>query len=301
MQRIAAGEWQAGQSLPSARQLAEELQVSRVTVHKALTVLARDGLIETHPGKRAVLTGARPQEPGAPPEPAAEGAVNVLGRHLDRVLRSGRLHVDVLCVTAESFVSALQLQLIGLRARREPRLSEFRIRLIVCDFSATPTYPRVLGDPGDTRPLERLRRISHDQVTSLRSAALSLQTYQLVDSEPVIEVRTVPFPPMSKLYVLNDDEVLEGWYELIERPVHVGGHLVRLEDLTGLSTRLFPRRRQALANHTDSVYVDTARAFFASWWARAEPYGVSLSRPLPDEPQHDRPPLDGPAHVNEPE
>ncbi|MEZ0069008.1 biotin operon repressor [Streptacidiphilus sp. MAP12-20] len=285
-QRIAAGEWQPGESLPSAEALAVQLDVSRVTVHKALTALARDGLLLTRPGKRAVLTGVRSRpadfgpDGGAAAEPWAEGAVDILDRHLGGALRTGRLHVDVLCVTAESFVTALQRQLIGLRARREPVLTEFRIRLLFCDFTALPTFPRVLGDPDDLRPLERLRRVAHDQVTSLRTAAYSLQTYQLVTAEPGIEVRTIPFPPMSKLYVLNEDEVLEGRYQLIERSVDVGGHREILDDLAGLSSRLFVRRRHALANHVDSAYVDAAGEFFESWWTKASPYavGVTLDR-----------------------
>ncbi|MFD0329168.1 hypothetical protein ACFQZC_15760 [Streptacidiphilus monticola] len=117
--------------------------------------------------------------------------------------------------------------------------------------------------------MDRLRRIGANQVDALTNAARTLWTYQLVDSEPVVEVRTVPFPPMAKLYVLNQDEVLEGWYELIEREVEVGGHNQRLLDVAGLSSRLFARRRHpVLDNHIDSQYVDAAQEFFDSWWGR---------------------------------
>jgi hypothetical protein len=289
-QLIAAGTWQPGESLPSAERLAGEFQVSRVTVQKALASLARDGLVVTQPGRRAVLTGAVPRQPvageesgagagvGAGAQVAPGGAVDVLERRLGRALRSGRLHVDVLCATSESFVTALQGQLLGLRARRGPVLAEFRVRLLFCDFSGTPTFPRVLGDPEDLRPLSRLRRIGADQVRALSSAAQSLQTFQLVSAEPVVEVRTLPFPPMTKLYLVNEDEVLEGRYELRERQVEVGGHQHRQADLTGLSAPLFVRTRHRLPNHVDSGYVDAAQVFFDSWWAHAEPYGVSLTR-----------------------
>jgi DNA-binding transcriptional regulator YhcF (GntR family) len=280
-QRIEAGEWRAGESLPSAEQLANELRVSRVTVQKALAALAREELIRTHPGKRAVLTGERPRpvvaalgaEEGAPDE---EGAIEVLARHLARTLRTGRFRVDALCVTAESFVTAVTPLLIRLRARRD-RLSEFRVRLLFCDFRAMPTFPRDLDEPDDLLPLTRLRHIAQAQAAALRLAAESLQTFQLLDTRPRVEIRTVPFPPMSKLYLLNEDKALEGWYELREREVDVGdGHRVRLADLAGLSSRLFLRSRHALPNHVDSVYVDTAREFFESWWTRGSPYDSEL-------------------------
>lgn len=282
-QRIAEGAWQPGESLPSAQQLAEDLKVSRVTVQKALTALARDGLILTRAGKPAVLTGARPgpaaQQSGRQPQPLPEeGAVDVLERRLGRALRSGRLRVDVLSATSETFVTALQRQLLGLRARRGPVLEEFRVRLLFCDFSGLPTFPRVLGDPDDHRPIARLRRIGQDQVTVLRSAAMSLHTFRLVAGEPLIEGRTLPFPPMSQLYLVNDGEVVEGRYELRERQVEVGGHQRTQADLTGLSTPLFVRTRHALPNHVDSAYVDAAQASFDSWWSQGDPYGVSLDR-----------------------
>ncbi|WP_042376682.1 winged helix-turn-helix domain-containing protein [Streptacidiphilus melanogenes] len=277
-QRIEAGEWRAGESLPSAEQLAGELGVSRVTVQKALAALARDELIRTHPGRRAVLTGEhpRPADQAGDGPSVEEGAIEVLARHLARTLATGRFRVDALCVTAESFVTAVTPLLIRLRARRD-RLSEFRIRLLFCDFRALPTFPRDLDEPDDLLPLTRLRQIAHAQVAALRLAAESLQTFQLLDTRPQVEIRTVPFPPMSKLYLLNDDEALEGWYELRERQVDVGdGHRVRLADLAGLSSRLFLRSRHALPNHVDSVYVDTARQFFESWWTSGSPYDSEL-------------------------
>ena len=45
-QRIAAGEWQAGEALPSVADLAAEYDVARGTVTKALGRLAADGLVE---------------------------------------------------------------------------------------------------------------------------------------------------------------------------------------------------------------------------------------------------------------
>jgi GntR family transcriptional regulator len=50
-QRIAIGDWRAGQSIPSIRQLAVDLQVSVITVKRAYLELEREGIIMTQQGK----------------------------------------------------------------------------------------------------------------------------------------------------------------------------------------------------------------------------------------------------------
>jgi len=50
-QRIAVGEWQPGQEIPSIRQLAADLRVSVITVKRAYFELEHAGLIVTQQGK----------------------------------------------------------------------------------------------------------------------------------------------------------------------------------------------------------------------------------------------------------
>ena len=50
-QRIAVGDWVEGQTIPSIRQLAVDLQVSVITVKRAYYELEREGIIVTHHGK----------------------------------------------------------------------------------------------------------------------------------------------------------------------------------------------------------------------------------------------------------
>jgi GntR family transcriptional regulator len=50
-QRIAIGDWREGQSIPSIRQLAVDLQVSVITVKRAYLELEREGVIVTQQGK----------------------------------------------------------------------------------------------------------------------------------------------------------------------------------------------------------------------------------------------------------
>ena len=50
-QRIAVGDWTEGQSIPSIRQLAVDLEVSVITVKRAYYELEREGVIVTQHGK----------------------------------------------------------------------------------------------------------------------------------------------------------------------------------------------------------------------------------------------------------
>ncbi len=273
---IGDGEWEQGQQLPSEQQLALRFKVSRATVHKAMQSLAAEGLLDTSPGRRAVLAG--PPEPVAPTRSDISRTVETLQSRIEQAMASGRLTVDAFCVTSESLVAAIQLQLLNLRAKHSV-LGQFHIRLLVSSYSATPTFPRIVGRPDDRRPLARLRRITRDQVAALGTAVETLRTFRLVSQLPVVEVRTVPFPPTTKLYILNGVEVLEGFYQVAERRVEIDGEVHRLDDLAGLDSALFWRRsRPDLPTHVDSQYVRAAQAFFDSWWSKATPYGVALQR-----------------------
>jgi len=82
-QRIAVGDWAAGQAIPSIRQLAVDIGVSVITVKRAYLELEREGVIVTRQGKGCFVasdsdvgTRIREQE---------------LVRHLDQAVRSAAM------------------------------------------------------------------------------------------------------------------------------------------------------------------------------------------------------------------
>ena len=82
-QRVAVGDWAAGQAIPSIRQLAAEIGVSVITVKRAYLELEREGVIVTRQGKGCFVasdsdvgTRIREQE---------------LARHLDQAVRSAAM------------------------------------------------------------------------------------------------------------------------------------------------------------------------------------------------------------------
>jgi GntR family transcriptional regulator len=82
-QRIAVGDWAAGQAIPSIRQLAVDISVSVITVKRAYLELEREGVIVKHQGRGSFVasdsklgTRIREQE---------------LARHLEQAVRSAAL------------------------------------------------------------------------------------------------------------------------------------------------------------------------------------------------------------------
>ena len=82
-QKIAVGDWGAGQAIPSIRQLAAEIRVSVITVKRAYLELERDSVIVTRQGKGCFVApdsgiGARIRE-------------HELVQHLEQAVRSAAM------------------------------------------------------------------------------------------------------------------------------------------------------------------------------------------------------------------
>jgi GntR family transcriptional regulator len=60
-QRIEKGVWQPDERLPSLEALMEEFDIARVTARQAISLLAKDGLVEAARGKGTVVKAVHPQ------------------------------------------------------------------------------------------------------------------------------------------------------------------------------------------------------------------------------------------------
>jgi GntR family transcriptional regulator len=81
--RIAVGDWAEGQSIPSIRQLAVDLQVSVITVKRAYLELEREGVIVTQQGKGSHVA--------ATPGLGARLREQELNQHLEQATRIAAL------------------------------------------------------------------------------------------------------------------------------------------------------------------------------------------------------------------
>src|SRR5258705_11838365 len=70
---IASGEFTVGQRLPSERELAAQLGVSRPSLREALIALELEGLVEVRVGAGIWVTSASGRDPGTPAQQEGEG------------------------------------------------------------------------------------------------------------------------------------------------------------------------------------------------------------------------------------
>ena len=82
-QRIAVGDWAAGQAIPSIRQLAVDIGVSVITVKRAYLELEREGVIITRQGKGCFVSSDS--------ELASRIREQELAQHLEQAVRSAAL------------------------------------------------------------------------------------------------------------------------------------------------------------------------------------------------------------------
>ena len=75
---IASGEFSVGQRLPSERELAAQLGVSRPSLREALIALELEGLVEVRVGAGIWVTAASGRDQAAPPQQEGEGPFELL-------------------------------------------------------------------------------------------------------------------------------------------------------------------------------------------------------------------------------
>src|SRR4029078_10413002 len=75
---IASGEFTSGQRLPSERELAVQLGVSRPSLREALIALELEGLVEVRVGAGIGLTAASGRDPAMPVQQEGEGPFELL-------------------------------------------------------------------------------------------------------------------------------------------------------------------------------------------------------------------------------
>ena len=81
--RVAVGDWAAGQTIPSIRQLAAEIGVSVITVKRAYLELEREGVIVTRQGKGCFVA--------SDPEVGARIREQELAQRLEQAVRSAAM------------------------------------------------------------------------------------------------------------------------------------------------------------------------------------------------------------------
>ena len=236
---------QPGARLPSQAKLTQQFDVSRDTVQRAQQLLLDEGLITTTAGSGAFVA----QEPDEDEEGGElESSIVTLDRCLETALKEGEVTIDFFGFTCETLATLLKPRLDKMRRLGAFRPSSLKVRVIVPSMDANLALPRNVSDPDDLRPLERLRKIISRYISALDDSITEFRLQGIIP-DAQLEVRAVGMTPQVKLYIINRDVALRGWYlmrkELVQLPLEDGSggtEAVWIQDLRGLEAQLIPQR-----------------------------------------------------------
>jgi DNA-binding transcriptional regulator YhcF (GntR family) len=271
---IRDGRYRIGERIPSQAELEQRFQVSRPTVQRALTELRKDGYIDNQRGRPAQILPWRDHRPtSAPTGDEPEFALTSLATHIDEAFARKRVTIDAFSLTTETLNSVLTQALLRVQMG-EAHPDSIRVRLLLPALDARLAIPQMVGDSDDERALRRLRSLILSHMVALQSSFTAISDLGL-GIEHSVEFRSVPVTPVHKLYLINGDTALHGFYRVVKRPVVLsdGDMPEDIFDVLGLNTALFSYRSSpAEPRARESRFVAEAQAWFDSLWSTiAEP------------------------------
>ncbi|MGW2341775.1 winged helix-turn-helix domain-containing protein [Streptomyces sp. NPDC001661] len=264
--RMAGGVYSLGSLLPSQRELAEEFDVSRDTVQRALKQLRSEGWVDPRQGSGTRVIQAQAVQ-SYTARAAIEGRVT-LREFFDEAFAGPEVVLDVFTLTSESLDMQVKGQIERIRLG-EVRPRRVAIRMLLPDEALDLPYPRALDDPDGrftARLKERLLDITRRHSASMQVELRQLEAEGLVESAS-IDIRHVMLTPTSKLYLVGGEQALHGPYEVIERPIVLDDEVtVRALDVLGLGAKLTHYVSDGNPNSRGSVFLGSWQAWFDSVW-----------------------------------
>jgi DNA-binding transcriptional regulator YhcF (GntR family) len=253
---ILIGRLASGDRLPSQLALAQRYQVARETVRSALRILDRDQLIVSRQGSGAFVR-SRPSQ------------------YLDlrAILRGAfdRQHVsiDYAGFRGETLSNVLPDALDVVREGRVA-VSSLQIRMLLVDPTTQSGMPRLLGrDPAEVDLRPALSALTRTAVTKVKTCIDELLAARLI-TRGSVHVRVHGLGPVFKAYMLNDQQVLFGFYPVSTHALRTAQGDVDLYHPSGWEATLFDANDGSalnLAHRADGPeFTGQAREWFESVW-----------------------------------
>ena len=249
---ILTGRFAPGERLPSQNDLAERYGVARETVKSALRILRDDRLVVSRQGSGAFVRAQTERPVGLRP-------------HIEATFERSHVTIDFAGFSSETLHGAIQEPLDKIRAGRLTP-ETIAIRILLPDLSQPTVVPSRADKPGDDPAVrERAARIARRSTQAISESVSELATLGLVKSA-TIEIRAHGTTALSKLYILNRDEVFFGFYPVVENTVSIGGEAVPIFDVLGKDVPLFHYATTGEDGDAADQFVEQSRRWFESVW-----------------------------------
>jgi DNA-binding transcriptional regulator YhcF (GntR family) len=255
--RIRTGDLKAGDRLPTQAELADEFGVERGTVRQALRALQEDGLL-SNVSKGSPPRIAEPPAVSGEPQPTMVG----LAPRLTQAFAAQHVRIDVVCHTAETLMIA-----IGESVRQihegTARPESIDVRILLPSRDIDLAFPRLVEERGEDDPVhQRWLAMRNAQIHVLRHNLQSLRSTHGIDVH--VTFRALPFTPPVKLYILNQEEVLLGYYVLTAREEEYESQTLEMYDALGSKSLLFSFETRA--GQRDAAFVEESQKWFDALW-----------------------------------
>ncbi|MER8221233.1 winged helix-turn-helix domain-containing protein [Streptomyces sp. NPDC094143] len=256
-ERIRGGELRPGDRLPTQAELAERFGVERGTVRQALRVLQEDGLL-THVSKGSPPRIAAPAPARDEPQPTMVG----LAPRLTEAFSATVVQVDVVCHTSETLMVALGEPLRWIHEGRT-RPASIDLRVLLPSREINLAFPRLVEEQGEDDAVhQRWLEMRNAQLRVLEHNLLTLRATHGMDVR--VRFRALPFTPPVKLYLLNGQEALIGYYMLTRREEEWEGRALDMYDVLGSRSLLFSFLKRT--GRRDAAFVEESQKWFDALW-----------------------------------
>ncbi|MEU4683691.1 GntR family transcriptional regulator [Streptomyces xinghaiensis] len=260
-QQIHSGALAPGERMPTQAELAGRFDVPRGTIRQALRILQDEALL-TDTGKGSPARVADPRSARDVPEGLERGVV-ALAPRVAAAFTAPRVRIDALCLTAETLTLAVaeSIHLVHAGTARPERIE---LRLLMPGRNINLAFPTATEGTDDDRVHQRWLRQRNAQGMALTTFLGSLRKppYSVDVS---VRFRALPFTPSVKLYLLNGEEALFGYYLVRRREAEIENESVELIDTLGMQSMLFPFLTGA-ENRRNRVFVEQSQLWFDSLW-----------------------------------
>jgi hypothetical protein len=185
-----------------------------------------------------------------------------LAPRLTEAFAAPHVRVDVVCHTSETLMLALgePLRLIHEGSIR-PESIDVRVLLPSRDIHLA--FPVLVEGRGDDDPVhKRWLAMRNAQAQVLRHNLQAIRSTHGIDVH--VTFRALPFTPPVKLYLLNSDEALIGYYVLTERQEEYESRTLDMYDALGSQSLLFSFVKQA--GQRDAAFVEESQKWFDALW-----------------------------------